>query len=63
MKHGIYKTGLIQEAMNHMWFANRCDEGIVHAKYFDPLPVQTIALILTAVSVFSDSDVRTATEI
>ncbi|KAG2743289.1 hypothetical protein P692DRAFT_201692834, partial [Suillus brevipes Sb2] len=50
MKRGIYKTGLIQEAMNHMWFANRCDEGIVHAKYFDPLPVQTIALILTAVS-------------
>ncbi|KAG1867249.1 hypothetical protein DFJ58DRAFT_911671 [Suillus subalutaceus] len=43
------QPGLIQEAMNHMWFANRCDEGIVHAKYFDPLPVQTIALILTAI--------------
>ncbi|KAG1719440.1 uncharacterized protein EDB91DRAFT_1065646, partial [Suillus paluster] len=25
------------------------DEGIVYAKYFDPLPVQTIALILTAI--------------
>ncbi|KAG1838539.1 hypothetical protein DFJ58DRAFT_917166 [Suillus subalutaceus] len=24
-------------------------EGIVHAKYFDPLPIQTIALILTAI--------------
>ncbi|KAG1902164.1 uncharacterized protein F5891DRAFT_949248 [Suillus fuscotomentosus] len=63
MKCGIYKTGLIQEAVNDMWFANRSDEGIVYAKYFDPLPVQTIALILTAVSVFSDSDVRTATEV
>ncbi|KAG1796077.1 uncharacterized protein HD556DRAFT_1216239, partial [Suillus plorans] len=49
MKCGIYKTGLIQEAMNDMWFANRSDEGIVYAKYFDPLPVQTIALILTAI--------------
>jgi hypothetical protein len=63
MKCGIYKTELIQSAINDMWFANRSDEGIVYAKYFDPLPVQTIALILTAVSVFSDSDVRTATEV
>ncbi|KAG2029794.1 hypothetical protein BDR03DRAFT_829253, partial [Suillus americanus] len=49
-KRGIYKTDLIQSAINHMWFANRSDEGIVYAKYFDPLPVQTMALVLTAVS-------------
>lgn len=48
-KSGIYKTDLIQSAINHMWFANRSDEGIVYAKYFDPLPVQTMALILTAI--------------
>ncbi|KAG1892034.1 hypothetical protein F4604DRAFT_1564880, partial [Suillus subluteus] len=47
-KCGIYKTELIQSAINDMWFANRSDEGIVYAKYFDPLPIQTIALILTA---------------
>jgi hypothetical protein len=62
MKRGIYKTDLIQSAINHMWFANRSDEGIVYAKYFDPLPVQTMALVLTAVSVFSDSDVHAATD-
>ncbi|KAG2037138.1 hypothetical protein BDR03DRAFT_833352, partial [Suillus americanus] len=49
-KHGIYKTDLIQSAINHMWFANQSNEGIVYAKYFDPLPVQTMALVLTAVS-------------
>ncbi|KAG0698832.1 hypothetical protein DFH29DRAFT_809820, partial [Suillus ampliporus] len=49
MKCGIYKTRLIQSVINDMWFANRSDEGIVYAKYFDPLPVQTIALILTAI--------------
>ncbi|KAG2150337.1 uncharacterized protein EDB93DRAFT_1050027, partial [Suillus bovinus] len=49
-KCGIYKTDLIQSAINHMWFANRSDEGIVYAKYFNPLPVQTMVLILTAVS-------------
>ncbi|KAG1851596.1 hypothetical protein DFJ58DRAFT_792320 [Suillus subalutaceus] len=30
-----------------MWFANRMDEGILYAKYFDPLPVKMIALVLT----------------
>ncbi|KAG2034074.1 hypothetical protein BDR03DRAFT_828963, partial [Suillus americanus] len=49
MKCSIYKTDLIQ-SVSHMWFANRSDEGIVYAKYFDPLPVQTMALVLTAVS-------------
>ncbi|KAG1737238.1 hypothetical protein EDB19DRAFT_1719266, partial [Suillus lakei] len=33
----VFKTGLIH------------NKGIVYAKYFDPLPVQTIALILTAI--------------
>ncbi|KAG1722537.1 uncharacterized protein EDB91DRAFT_203809, partial [Suillus paluster] len=45
----MYKTKLIQSAVNDMWFANQTDKGIVYAKYFDPLPVQTIALILTAI--------------
>ncbi|KAG1811780.1 uncharacterized protein BJ212DRAFT_1301810 [Suillus subaureus] len=48
-KRGIYKTNLIQSVINHMWFANRSNEGIVYAKYFDPLPVQTMALVLTAI--------------
>ncbi|KAG1768735.1 hypothetical protein EV702DRAFT_927296, partial [Suillus placidus] len=50
MKSGIYKTELIQAAVNDMWFANRNDEGVIHGRYFEPLPVEIIALILTAVS-------------
>ncbi|KAG1784954.1 uncharacterized protein HD556DRAFT_1250576, partial [Suillus plorans] len=48
-KSGIYKTGLIQSAVNDMWFANRNDEGVIYSKYFDPLPVKLLALILTAI--------------
>ncbi|KAG2352339.1 hypothetical protein BDR07DRAFT_1314092, partial [Suillus spraguei] len=46
---GIYKTGLIQSTVNDMWFANRNDEGVIHSKYFDPFPVETLALVLTAI--------------
>ncbi|KAG1779093.1 hypothetical protein EV702DRAFT_1195608 [Suillus placidus] len=49
MKSGIYKTELIQAAVNDMWFANRNDEGVIHGRYFEPLPVEIIALILTAI--------------
>ncbi|KAG2096658.1 hypothetical protein BD769DRAFT_1335435, partial [Suillus cothurnatus] len=47
MKSGIYKSDLIQSGINDMWFANRIDEGIVYARYFDPLPVKMLALVLT----------------
>ncbi|KAG1873946.1 hypothetical protein F4604DRAFT_1582389, partial [Suillus subluteus] len=47
LKSGIYKTELIQKAINDMWFANRSDEGILYAKYFNPLPVKMMALVLT----------------
>lgn len=33
-----------------MWFANRNDEGVVYPKYFDPIPVEVVALVLTGVS-------------
>ncbi|KAG2339210.1 hypothetical protein BDR05DRAFT_892162, partial [Suillus weaverae] len=52
-KSGIYKTELLQEGINLMWFANRGDEGVIYHKYFDPIPIKTIALVLTAVSRFS----------
>ncbi|KAG1874427.1 hypothetical protein F4604DRAFT_1680960 [Suillus subluteus] len=48
-KRGIYKTELIQSAINNMWFANRSDEGVIHGRYFNPLPVELLALILTAI--------------
>ncbi|KAG1761821.1 hypothetical protein EV702DRAFT_1038949 [Suillus placidus] len=48
-KSGIYKTELLQLGINVMWFANRHDEGVVHHKYFDPMPIEVIALVLTAI--------------
>jgi hypothetical protein len=33
-----------------MWFANRNDEGIIYHKYFNPIPTEVIALVLTAMS-------------
>lgn len=35
-----------------MWFRNRQDEGVVYDSYFQPIKVETVALILTVVSVF-----------
>ncbi|KAG2138769.1 hypothetical protein BD769DRAFT_1351176 [Suillus cothurnatus] len=63
MKCGIYKTELIQSAVNDMWFANHSDEGVIHGRYFDPLPVELLALILTAVSVFGKSCVDAAADL
>ncbi|KAG1890065.1 hypothetical protein F4604DRAFT_1914615 [Suillus subluteus] len=38
-----------KSAINNMWFANRSDEGVIHGRYFNPLPVELLALILTAI--------------
>ncbi|KAG2749317.1 hypothetical protein P692DRAFT_20778595 [Suillus brevipes Sb2] len=48
-KAGIYKTKLLQQGINSMWFLNRSDEGVIYHKYFDPIPIKTIALVLTAI--------------
>ncbi|KAG2128348.1 uncharacterized protein EDB93DRAFT_1052400, partial [Suillus bovinus] len=49
-KTGIYKTELLQDSINVMWFANRSDEGIVYNQFFNPMPIKLIALMLTTVS-------------
>ncbi|KAG0703294.1 hypothetical protein DFH29DRAFT_998587 [Suillus ampliporus] len=49
MKTGIYKTELLQDGINVMWFANQSDEGIVYNQYFNPMPIKVIALTLTAI--------------
>jgi hypothetical protein len=41
-----------------MWFANRNDEGVVYHKYFNPIPVEVVVLVLTAVSYVSSSYVK-----
>lgn len=50
MKRGIYKTELLQSAVNTMWFARRNDEGVIYDKLFDPLPLELLALVLAVVS-------------
>ena len=47
---GLYNHPIIQKAVNAMWFQNKRDEGIVYPDLFKPIPVPSIALILTAVS-------------
>ncbi|KAG0704057.1 hypothetical protein DFH29DRAFT_802470, partial [Suillus ampliporus] len=58
LKKGIYKTELLQEGINLMWFMNRNDEGIIYYKYFSPVPVRAVALVLTAVSYISYSYIQ-----
>jgi Domain of unknown function (DUF6532) len=47
---GLYETDLLQKAINIMWFTDAKDEGIVFGHYFNPIPLQTIALVFTAAS-------------
>ncbi|KAF7371946.1 hypothetical protein MVEN_00052500 [Mycena venus] len=48
-KKGLYKHPIFQMAVNAMWFANRRDEGPRHPELFNPLPLESFALILTGV--------------
>ncbi|KAG2145165.1 hypothetical protein DEU56DRAFT_899942 [Suillus clintonianus] len=57
-KKGIYKTELLQLGINVMWFANRHDEGVIHHKYFNPMPVEVIALVLTTIECCIDEWVQ-----
>ncbi|KAG1886052.1 hypothetical protein F4604DRAFT_1675733 [Suillus subluteus] len=49
VKTGIYKTKLLQEGINLMWFMNRTDEGVIYHKYFNPMPVRAVVLVLMAI--------------
>jgi hypothetical protein len=49
-RKGLYQNVIIQKAINTAWFAHRNDEGVVFSDSFHPIPLPTIALVLTAVS-------------
>ncbi|KAI0282036.1 hypothetical protein BC826DRAFT_881974, partial [Russula brevipes] len=55
-RKGLYQNIIIQKAINAAWFAHRNDEGIVFSETFHPIPLPTIALVLTAVSFFCGID-------
>ncbi|KAF8155442.1 hypothetical protein B0H34DRAFT_798630 [Crassisporium funariophilum] len=54
-KSGLYQHPIIQKITNKVWFNNPRDEGIVYVDLFDPISVEAIALVLTAVECGIDS--------
>ncbi|KAI0276822.1 hypothetical protein BC826DRAFT_928182, partial [Russula brevipes] len=48
-RKGLYQSIIIQKVINITWFARRQDEGVIYSKLFHPIPLPTIALVLTAV--------------
>ncbi|KAH9843001.1 uncharacterized protein C8Q71DRAFT_720386 [Rhodofomes roseus] len=48
-REGMYRHPMIQKTINIMWFANKSDEGVCYRRFFDPLTIETIAFVLTAI--------------
>ncbi|KIJ50067.1 hypothetical protein M422DRAFT_160127 [Sphaerobolus stellatus SS14] len=48
-RQGAYQSPILQQIINAMWFKEPEDEGFIHATYFKPMPLKTIALIFTVV--------------
>ena len=49
LRKGMYQHPIIQKAINTMWFANKHDEGVSFYGYFNPVPIEALAFVLTAV--------------
>jgi Domain of unknown function (DUF6532) len=47
-----YRHPIIQQAINVIWFGDRCSEGIMFSNEFSPMPYEAVALVLTAVITF-----------
>ncbi|KAF8223720.1 hypothetical protein L208DRAFT_1315412, partial [Tricholoma matsutake] len=46
---GVYRSKVIQKIVNVMWFWNQQDEGVQFTDYFEPFPLQALALVLTVI--------------
>ncbi|KAG2030848.1 hypothetical protein BDR03DRAFT_986821 [Suillus americanus] len=42
----VFKAMFDCKGINDMWFANHSDEDVLYAKYFNPLPVKMMVLVL-----------------
>ncbi|KAF8891710.1 hypothetical protein BD779DRAFT_1468650 [Infundibulicybe gibba] len=51
---GLYRNPIIQKGINVIWFRNKFDEGIEFSDMFDPIPIEAIAFVLTAVEAAID---------
>ena len=47
----LYETKLISEGIHAAWFSEKKVLGVEFSEYFKPIPIVTIALVLTVVSV------------
>ena len=47
-----YRNRIIQQAINIVWFNDRASDGVVFPNYFNPMPYEAIALVLTVVRCF-----------
>lgn len=47
--HHPYRHPIIQKAINMLWFHSNDGDGIVFHEFFTPIPIPTIALILTVI--------------
>ena len=53
-----YRHRIIQQAINIIWFNDRSSDGVVFPNYFNPMPYEAIAVVLTAVRSFRWSMAR-----
>ncbi|KAH9983845.1 hypothetical protein BJV77DRAFT_1041173 [Russula vinacea] len=44
-----YRHRIIQQAINIIWFNDRSSDGVVFPNYFNPMPYEAIAVVLTAI--------------
>jgi Domain of unknown function (DUF6532) len=44
-----FRHRIIQQAINMIWFNDRSSDGVVFSDWFDPMPYEAIALVLTVV--------------
>lgn len=55
VKNSLYRNKIVQKLVNQQWFSGMQADGIRLAEYYAPdgecLPLTTIALVLTAVSI------------
>lgn len=49
-KLGPYSHPIIGEIINKQWFASKRAEGAQNPQWFNPMPLEVIALVATAVS-------------
>jgi len=48
---GYMQASVISEVLHMVWFDGKTSQGVVFERLFNPIPFETLALIMTVVSV------------